>query len=581
MSPSTLPGGWVCLPDQEGATAVTGTIPSPPLVWHPSGNPWILGDTTVRTARAGNVQVAVIGTCLVDDAELERGAYRAATQGDADALMSWPGSFHLLVSWPDRGVVYGDVAGLRRLYTTTVNGVPVVASHARAAAKVVRAPLDDAGVASLLLISEPPQATQDTYTPWVGVNPVPPAHMVTLGGTIRPYWQPPTPHLPLNEGAQALGEALATAVSGRVRDQDATVQLSGGMDSTALAALAHTTQPTTRMVTVTTGSPTNEDQEWASQVVAHLSAEHQTVDDLPDFYTGIGEAFVGGLDAPGSAAGAARLVHLAKVLGPGIHLNGQGGDEVLEPPIGTTVRDLGVRDVWRLRGHAALLNTSTVSLLRHAYSPGSLSRWMGQVPSRLRDGGNMAHDLAGWEVSPQLGPWATRVAEEAVGRMIRTTPGPPASRRFHTLMARIRTSATGARAHADTFAALGARVEFPFLDRAVVEACLSVRPSHRYSPWEFKPLLREAMRGWLPKELRTRTTKDTYDDTLTRCWGRYQDTVMPHLLGGRLVSHGLLDRDAMAATAPAWPAHGLSGAYIERALGVEYWLRDWEATSWT
>ncbi|WP_160051313.1 asparagine synthase-related protein [Nocardiopsis sp. FR26] len=582
--PSTLTGGWLCLPDGEGAAAVAGVSSPPPLVRHLSGNPWIMGNATVRTARAGTVLLAVLGTCLVDDAELERGAHRAAVQGNADELMGWPGSFHLLVSQPGTVTVYGDVAGLRRLYTCTVGGTPVVASHARAAARAARAPLDDAGLATLLLIPAPPQTVQDTFTPWVGVRAVPPAHVVTLTPhttTTAPYWHPAEPHRDLLTGAQALADALEEAVAGRVRGKAATVQLSGGMDSTALAALAHTAQPATRMVTVSTPSPTNEDMNWAARVSAHLGAHHQLLDNLPDFYTGMEKAFARGLDAPDSAAGAARLVRLAQVLGPGVHLNGQGGDEVLEPPVSTVLRDLNLRNVHRVRGHAALLGTSTLSLLRHAYSPAGLARWLARAPARLCDGGDMVRDLAGWEVVPQLGPWVTGQARTAVGDVLRAAAqAAPASRRWHTLMARIRTSAQGARLHGDALAVHGARLEFPFLDRAVIEACLSVRPADRYSPWEFKPLLREAMRGRLPDELRTRTTKDSYDDTLTRCWGRHHHAVMPDLLDGRLVERGLLDREALAATAQSWPQRGLSGAYIDRALAVEYWLRDTE-TPWS
>ncbi|WP_433697018.1 asparagine synthase-related protein [Nocardiopsis sp. CA-288880] len=559
---------------------MAGTVPSPPLVRHPSGTPWIMGNTTVRTARTRGVHLAVIGTCLVDGAELEAGVHRAAAEGTADALMAWPGSFHLLVSWPDRCVAYGDVAGMRRLYTCTVNGIPVVASHARAAAQVADARLDDAGVASLLLLPAPPQSLQATHTPWVGVRAVPPAHSITTTGNqthTRAYWQPPHPHRDLAEGAPALADALEAAVSGRVRGQQTTVQLSGGMDSTALAALAHATQPATRMVTASSTSPTNEDQEWATRLTAHLGAHHELLDDLPDFYTGIGEAFPHGMDAPDAAAGAARLAHLAKVLGPGVHLNGQGGDEVLEPPIGATVRDLGLRNMGRVRAHAALLNTPTLSLVRHAYDPASLQRWMRRAPKRLIDGGHTGRDLAGWEVHPQLGPWATPRAKALVRDAFTAAPVTPASRRWHTLMARIRTSAAGARLHADALATMGAPgVEFPFLDRAVIEACLVVRPADRYNPWEFKPLLREALRGWLPQELRTRTTKDGYDDALVRSWGRHHHTVLPELLDGRLADRGLLDRDALATTGPGWPQHRLSGAYIERALGVEYWLRDVE-----
>ncbi|CAM5718928.1 hypothetical protein SCALM49S_07184 [Streptomyces californicus] len=55
---------------------------------------------------------------------------------------------------------------------------------------------------------------------------------------------------------------------------------------------------------------------------------------------------------------------------------------------------------------------------------------------------------------------------------------------------------------------IGLPVAAPFYDDRVLEATLAVRLPDRISPWRYKPLLVEAMRGVVPDALLARTTKD-------------------------------------------------------------------------
>ncbi|WP_258341609.1 asparagine synthase-related protein [Saccharopolyspora gregorii] len=56
-------------------------------------------------------------------------------------------------------------------------------------------------------------------------------------------------------------------------------------------------------------------------------------------------------------------------------------------------------------------------------------------------------------------------------------------------------------------AAEGVRLSSPYLDDAVIAACAAVRPHERRSPWRYKPLLVEAMRGLVPDRSLRRSTK--------------------------------------------------------------------------
>ncbi|MGO4753863.1 asparagine synthase-related protein, partial [Streptomyces sp. 2MCAF27] len=60
------------------------------------------------------------------------------------------------------------------------------------------------------------------------------------------------------------------------------------------------------------------------------------------------------------------------------------------------------------------------------------------------------------------------------------------------------------------FGAAGVALHQPYLDDRVVEAALAVRLHERVTPWRYKPLLAESMRGLVPDVVLGRTTKGDF-----------------------------------------------------------------------
>ncbi|NEE32543.1 asparagine synthase, partial [Streptomyces sp. SID7982] len=83
------------------------------------------------------------------------------------------------------------------------------------------------------------------------------------------WWEPPPGELPLAEGARRVGEAIAASVRAHVGGLDRiSCELSGGLDSTALAFAARESGPASlSLLTVAARDRYSEDETWARRAV--------------------------------------------------------------------------------------------------------------------------------------------------------------------------------------------------------------------------------------------------------------------------------------------------------------------------
>ncbi|PXY16576.1 hypothetical protein BAY60_35860 (plasmid) [Prauserella muralis] len=496
---------------------------------HPSGRPWLVTAAQApppHIVGGGARAVAVLGAAV--SAELR--VTRKRSQCEVQQWARQTGSAHVVTSEPGgRVCAVADAAGFRRVFTAVAGGVAVAASHAEILRRLIGAPVDRAWVAAKLASPEMPSVLRQARSPFVGVSPVPAGCVAELEGhtvRVRPWWGPPEPQLSLSEGAQLLRDALTRAVRGRA-DHGAgpvSVQLSGGLDSAAIALLAAESAPL--LVTTAGASPVDDDLAWARRVAHEIAGgEHRVlgVGETPPLFAELDRA-VAGMDEPCSfAAGAARQRHAAAVLaerGVALHANGQGGDEVLLAPWAFLPGLLHQqpRRGWRqLRGFAALRGLRVCSVLRAAMAPPvSFARWLDGARAGLRREVTGPAAALGWEAPPLLPEWASDEAAALAATAIAEAAPSPLHHdvAVHAALTRIRASAYRAALYADAMAAAGVPTVMPFFDHDVLTACLSTRADHRTDPWTPKPLLRQAFPEW--EGLLARRTKGHYNTDIYR-----------------------------------------------------------------
>jgi asparagine synthase (glutamine-hydrolysing) len=110
----------------------------------------------------------------------------------------------------------------------------------------------------------------------------------------------------------------------------------------------------------------------------------------------------------------------------------------------------------------------------------------------------------------------------------------------------------------------------------VIEAGLAVRPQERTTPWRYKPLIVEAMRGIVPEESRTRQTKANGSCDADPGLRRHREELLTLWEDSRLARLGLIDADALreTCTRPLPPELQFGG--LDQTVACEVWLRSLE-----
>jgi asparagine synthase (glutamine-hydrolysing) len=128
---------------------------------------------------------------------------------------------------------------------------------------------------------------------------------------------------------------------------------------------------------------------------------------------------------------------------------------------------------------------------------------------------------------------------------------------------------------------MGVTLAAPYYDDRVIEAGLAVRPQERITPWRYKPLILEAMRGIVPDESLTRQTKANGTGDEEPGLRRHRAELLSLWEDSRLGRLGLIDADALHETCTRpLPPH-LQLGVLHETVACEVWLRSLERATVT
>lgn len=203
---------------------------------------WAVGlwpATEVKTAVAGDRQVAVFGPCAATENDL----HRLAGAGVTDAVLTaFAGSYTVVESTSTGTTVFTDPGHVQPIYVAATPAGTLWGSSALALAALTGATPDLGWLATLLLHPDRPRllAGRSAFT---GVHAIPPGSCLALAPSARPRtrtaWRPDPPEADLVEGAIRVRTALEGAVAVRIdASRQPSADCSGGLDSTSLTLLA-------------------------------------------------------------------------------------------------------------------------------------------------------------------------------------------------------------------------------------------------------------------------------------------------------------------------------------------------------
>ncbi|GGS43209.1 lasso peptide isopeptide bond-forming cyclase [Streptomyces violaceus] len=594
--PGERPGWFVVLPDCASAARAGAVLRNRGVqeVSHPSGRPWLLGGWSpgaMTVGEAGQVKIAVLGEHAMTADRLTTAADRIRTIAGLDELTrTMAGSSHLVASVTGRVRVQGSVSGLRRVFYARIGDATVAADRADVLAALLDAEVDEQRLAARLLNPGAPHPLAGVPV-WRGVGALESGHYLALDadGRGRPvaWWTPPAPTVPMAEGASAFRAALTAAVEVRVRGRDVVSCDLGGLDSTSVCALAARGRAKVIAYTADGLDPLCDDVPWARRTVAQLDdVEHHIVagDRLPMVYEGLQDVD-DRFDEPCPAAmhpsRCLLIPRLAAARGSQLHLTGFGGDELLagSPAHLHTLMRTHPRTAWqRVRGFAAQGPWRYRETLRQLWDDGAYRQWLGRVGDRLTAVPPPFETPAlDWGTPPRLPPWTTPDAVDAVRELIRTTARttePLSERRgLHVELEAMGSNSRMVRQVGQMTARAGLTLAAPYYDDRVIEAGLAVRPQDRITPWQYKPLIVEAMRGIVPAGSLTRHTKDEGSYEAEVGMREQRAELLALCEDSRLARLGLIDANTLRemASRPLPPTLPFDALY--QTVVCEMWLR--------
>ncbi|WP_112490730.1 asparagine synthase-related protein [Streptomyces bacillaris] len=630
--PGLLRDYFVVLPDSVAGHTVAGQLPAPEAtgagtaptmtgaasaptvtgagdvvtVPHPSGRPWVLARPLFRKVshlRRGDDALVLIGPDRVPEAVLagllEGARDRAALER---RLARLPGLHHVIAHLSGETWIRGTASGLRRIYHARHPQAGTIASDRPAVlAHLTGAPLDDGALALRMLDFLPHPLSRRAL--WRGVHETGAGYGLALpvaapGTAAAPgpreyrWWEPPPPELSLAEGARRVGEAVAASVRAHVGGLDRiSCELSGGLDSTALTFAARATgRAELSLLTVAARDRYSEDEMWARRAVeaAHGPTDalaHHIIpaDQAPYFYADLAATSAELNDEPLPVAPGRARAHLllsrAHATGSRYHLTGYGGDELFLG-LPHAYQDLfhgNPLTAWNhLSGLRHQLGWPLLPTLKALLNRSAFPQWLaGAVTTEPQP--VTRTPLLSWGVRQSLRPWFTDHARTLITEEFRTAAerAEPIDRwrGRHVDIDAVRMGARHFQAMEDIGMTIGLPVAAPFYDDRVLEATLAVRLPERISPWRYKPLLVEAMRGVVPDALLARTTKDHMSSDEHQGLREHAHELADLWTGSRLAEHGLVDarhllRLAAEPFSPVLVEHSISST-----VAGETWLR--------
>lgn len=561
------------------------------------------GGLDIRTgpAQGGTAEVVCLGSCLATSRELSE-ARDAADRGRWEHTARLAGNYVALVRHGTTVWVFGDRAGTHPVYWVADDELVWWSTSATALAALNGRTPDYGRLLTALTVRGVDHLGDSSL--FSGIHRVPPGAALVLAPG-RPPRTVPVPgrreNLTLADAAPVLRDALTTAVARRAASgAHLSSDLSGGMDSSSLTALAAAHGPLLGITYTDPHMAASDDPLYAAQVAAELpllthALVHGRTHQVRHFDQLENLEALPVTDSPSLSLGLLSLkaAQLAPAVAAGsrLHLTGRGGDDVLDAMAPMLIdqylaghRGAAARRAWafarsrRTSPHQVLAQAARTYAEPYPRALARLAALLGGpsllAPPRRRP----PSDLLTWCLPLTSAAWLTRagrtataavVAEQAADAGTGERPG-----RLHERLSLERMGEEHATYDQVSRHLWALPITAPFLDNTVVDVCHAVPGWERSVPGDYKPLARAALTGLVPAFLLERRTKTLHT-------GGVHDGLrhnLPHLqkiiTDSQLAEAGLIDAGQavteLTSAARSEPAF-LYGVHF--LVVIELWLR--------
>ncbi|CAN5503646.1 lasso peptide isopeptide bond-forming cyclase [soil metagenome] len=339
--------------------------------------------------------------------------------------------------------------------------------------------------------------------------------------------------------------------------------VSGGLDSSILAASLATIGASFSCLTMATEEPAGDERHFARLIAKATGSP------LYEAFEAIGAVDMttchgAHLPRPISRAFAQSIdnacAQIAEASGADVYFGGAGGDNVFcfllsAAPAADLLRKGRLPHAWATSRDLALLGeVSLIAVLakamRRAWFRRPGYRWS-------RDVTFLSDQVKTRPVEPLEHPWLTAPNGALPGK----------SGHIASIM--------NIQNHLEGFAReLERPVVAPLLAQPIVELCLRIPASMWCAGGHDRSVAREAFADRLPTEIMARREKGSPDGFVARLFAEHRVRIAEMLADGKLARHGLLDQDALAmALSSSSPTIGTAFLRVMKIVDVEMWAR--------
>jgi asparagine synthase (glutamine-hydrolysing) len=537
--------------------AATGTARRPGL----ARSRYLIAVGSVRLDNRGELRRMVEADSSLNDLELLVRVW----QVHGEACVPWLTGDFAFVIWDARAhklVAVRDAFGVRSLFWARDAGSLAFSSHATPLRRSDRYDLD---YIADFIAGQPPASGR---TVWADVQIVTAGsyvvHRGTIGRTLR-YWDveehPPRAGSTTAGDVEAFRALLVEAVKRQMDAPQATwAHLSGGLDSSSIVAIAASEGSGlggTLTVVDTLGA--GDERAYSDAVARRFGIRNEQV---VDYWAWQDDGCAPQrLDQPWPLypfyARDRRMRSVVRNGGARVLLSGTGADHYLAGNLGYIPDLLATKQARRaVRDLAAWAATSRGSFW-------SLARRLLVQRSPVR--GSAAASVPAWLTRELLAGTELRERLQALQRPL------PAGNAFAAGIVRELRALPG---WLERYGYGGdIDVRHPFLYRPLVELALRLPADARIRPGRTKWILREAMRGLLPDEVRGRSSKGSIDARVLWSFGRERTRVDALLSRPRLADLGVIDVETLRnAVERARQGICPNPVQLMSTLSLEMWL---------
>jgi asparagine synthase (glutamine-hydrolysing) len=451
------------------------------------------------------------------------------------------GRYVAILRLPDRYFVLRDPSGLLPCYLAEINGAIALASDPQLlfSTGLIHPDIDKSALGRALAFGGLPEE----QTSLKGVRRLRPGFCLTSAGaqiSIQEYWKPAAflkadADFSYQAQVDKLRRVTQLCVTGWSKTfRQPLLTVSGGLDSSIVAAVLAQAHPGAVALTLTTKDTLGDERGPSRALAAHLRLElREEQYDLAAI--DLGRSATGHLASPAgrvdSLAYDAAIVKVARQIGADAIFSGNGGDNVFymsrsaRPLVDRFLRDglspalrETVRDICRVTG------ASSLQVIKEGL----------RVWRRKRGGYAWPVDLS------LLSP--SQISELSLGELdhpwlaMPDRPLPPGQAAHVALIMRMQPSAD---AYVDRD---GIPVIHPLFSQPIIETCLSIPTWYQCAGGYDRSVARHAFADVLPKAIVERRGKGSPQGFVFEIFHRFREEIRQRLFDGFLVREAILDR---------------------------------------